>query len=214
MKIKVCGNRSLEDVKYSISCGVDAIGVISGIRYTSEDAVDPKTANALLRSIPPFISTVLVTHLNDCSEILQLHSAIPTQVIQLQDHVEQSTYSEIYKASPGIKIIQAIHVENEFSIRRAEEICQFVDAILLDSRSEERIGGTGKTHDWRISAQIVKTIPKPVILAGGLDPDNIGDAIRSVHPYAVDVNSGLDDLEGNKDLKKIKSFVQNANRKV
>lgn len=85
-----------------------------------------------------------------------------------------------------------------------------MEAIIVDSRTRDRIGGTGMTHDWSISSEIRKNLRKPLILAGGLKPENLGEAILKVRPFGVDVNSGVEDREGRKDMEKVRDFVRIA----
>ena len=93
---------------------------------------------------------------------------------------------------------------------QAKAYLPYVDALLLDSRTEDRIGGTGFPHDWDISKKIVAENTKPVILAGGLTPTNIVDAISKVKPYGVDVHTGVEGADGNRDLQKLQDFIRYA----
>jgi len=111
----------------------------------------------------------------------------------------------------GVKIIKSIHVTGLGAIELAKEYLPFADALLLDSRDGARIGGTGKTHDWEISRKIVRESNKPVILAGGLSPDNVYQAVKKVRPFAVDVNSGVE-TNLRKDPAKMKVFINEAKR--
>jgi phosphoribosylanthranilate isomerase len=107
-----------------------------------------------------------------------------------------------------VKLIKAIPVENVSAIETAECLAPYVDALLVDSRTKDRIGGTGMTHDWGISSKIVLRVNKPVILAGGLNTSNVLEAIRRVRPFGVDVNSGVEFEDGRKDPEKISGFVR------
>ena len=115
------------------------------------------------------------------------------------------------KALPGIKIVQVIHVTDEESINEAIEISKLVDAILLDSGNQKlvtkELGGTGRKHDWTISRKIVESIKVPVFLAGGLNPQNIDEAVSQVKPYGVDVCSGVR-TNSNLDEEKLKLFFE------
>jgi phosphoribosylanthranilate isomerase len=103
-------------------------------------------------------------------------------------------------------------VVDETAIAHAVEAAQHADAILLDSRTATRIGGTGKTHDWTISARIVQAVQKPVILAGGLKPENVARAIEAVQPFAVDVNSGVEFPDGRKSPERLEDFISLAKK--
>ena len=118
---------------------------------------------------------------------------------------------EISKNS-NLGIIKQIPIVDDNSISVAETYADLVDAILLDTKAGSEVGGTGKTHNWDISREIVSSINKPVILAGGLNPDNVANAIKKVKPYAVDVSSGVESEPGIKDSEKMKRFIQNATK--
>ena len=115
----------------------------------------------------------------------------------------------IRDALPYIRIMKAVHVMDMSAVETAQEVATYADAIILDTRTPERLGGTGLTHDWSISAQIVQSVEIPVILAGGLTPENVGAAIRQVHPYAVDVHTGVK-KNNVRDALKTKAFIEAA----
>jgi phosphoribosylanthranilate isomerase len=103
-----------------------------------------------------------------------------------------------------------VHVTDETSIEVAAHASQYVHALLLDTAHKGVTGGTGITHDWSISAAIVQKVSVPVILAGGLNPENVQEAIKHVRPYAVDVRSGVSDSTGEKNTEKMHAFIRNA----
>jgi phosphoribosylanthranilate isomerase len=207
IRVKICGNRTIEDVLLSVSCGADALGLIVGTKYYSEDKLSPQFAGELLKKVPPFVSTVLVTHLQSTQEILEVYHHVPTSVIQLHNDIPVEEIQALRRQIPYVKLIKAVHVVDEGAIETSRYFVSFVDAILLDSRTNNRIGGTGKIHDWSISKKITSLIDKPVILAGGLNPDNVAQAIEYVRPFGVDVNSGVDSSNGEKDLRKIRNLI-------
>ena len=210
LRVKVCGNRSKRDLEISLTMGADAVGLIVGIRHRSEDAIQPALAAELLRLVPVFVTSVLVTHLITASEILGIHDEVRTQAIQLHDDIPADEIIALRKRLPRVALIKAIGVVDESSIKAAHDIEPLVDALLLDSRTRDRIGGTGQVHDWSISRRIVDTARVPVILAGGLTPENVHSAIEAVRPYGVDANSGLELPDGNKDPARVRDFVIRA----
>src|SRR5512144_730089 len=117
--------------------------------------------------------------------------------------------AEIKRALPGTCIVKAVHVGEGRELEKALAYEKVADAILLDTMSPNR-GGSGTTHDWAISRRIVASVKKPVILAGGLNPDNVGAAVREVGRYAVDVASGVEGEGRVKDLGLVKAFIANA----
>lgn len=113
-------------------------------------------------------------------------------------------------AVPHPRVIKAVHVIDSMSVEAAARTAHYCDAVLLDTKTAERIGGTGIVHDWSISAEIVRRVDKPVILAGGLNPNNVAAAIAAVAPYAVDVNSGVENSDGSKSRAMVESFIRLA----
>lgn len=208
MRVKICGLRRDTDLQVALAAGVDAMGFILGARHRTEDEVTPAAAAAWVASLPPFVSSVMVTHLQEAAAILPLcHQVAPT-TLQLQDTLPPEQLARLRASLPGVKLIQAIHVETASAIAEALAVEALVDGLLLDSRTADRIGGTGQTHDWRISRQIVQQARRPVILAGGLTPANLAAAISAVGPAAVDVNSGVEDAAGHKDPVRLRAFVR------
>ena len=113
--------------------------------------------------------------------------------------------------APGMRLLKAVHVTGEDALGRALSYAGAADALVLDSRTADRLGGTGLTHDWSVSARIVEAVtPLPVYLAGGLRPENVGEAVARVRPAGVDVNSGVEDASGRKDAQKMREFVARA----
>lgn len=127
------------------------------------------------------------------------------------DQLETGTHQKLKLALPGINIVQVIHVADEDSILEAIEVSQYIDAILLDSGNQKlqvkELGGTGRTHDWQISRKIRESIQVPTFLAGGLNSNNVADAIAQVNPFGVDVCSGVR-TDGKLDEQKLKSFFE------
>lgn len=212
IRVKICGNKRLEDALEGVKAGADALGFLVGQVHTSSDFISKETAREIIEKLPPFVSTVLVTHLDDAEEIISLAAFTKVSTIQLHGDSIVDDMLLFRKKLPNIKLYKTIHVEDRSAISTASEWDNHVDAILLDtiSKSENKVGGTGKTHDWSVSANIVKSLKIPVILAGGLNPENVQDAIRAVKPFAVDVNSGTKGPDGFKDFAKLHSFIKNA----
>jgi phosphoribosylanthranilate isomerase len=209
-RVKVCGNRSGRDVALAVAAGVDAVGLICGLTHRSEDGLDAPRAAALARQVPPYVTTVLVTHLAAPDRILDLVDAVGPDLLQLHGEIEPDCTREVRRARPAIRIVQAVHVTGEAALTRAQRFEPHCDALLLDSRTADRLGGTGITHDWSLSRRIVDRARVPVILSGGLTDRNVIEAIRTVRPFAVDVNSGVDDPAGDKDPARLDRFVHAA----
>jgi phosphoribosylanthranilate isomerase len=209
-RVKICGNRNLDEIELAVSLGADALGLIIGARHRTEDALDVRTAAILLAGIPASVISVLVTHQVTAAKIIDLHEALPTPCIQLHDDIPPGEIKNLRAQRPKTKLIKAIGVEDRSAVDAARVFERLADALLLDTRSRNRIGGTGMTHDWTISREIVKRVQCPVILAGGLTPENVAEAIDIVRPYGVDVNSGVEFRSGDKHPDKEKMFIRRA----
>ncbi|HXU15425.1 MAG TPA: phosphoribosylanthranilate isomerase [Terriglobales bacterium] len=211
-RVKICGIRSLADMQIAVQQGTDAIGVLVGKLHSSSDFVPANLAAEICERTPPFVTSVLVTHLEDPDSVLALADTIPSAAVQLHSDITPALIDTLRRALAPRKVIAKIGVEGPSAIERARDLDQRVDAIVLDSvnRATDQVGGTGLTHDWSISSQIVKQISTPVILAGGLTPANVGSAIRQVRPWAVDVNSGVRNQAGFKDGDLIRAFIETS----
>ena len=210
VKVKICGNRSIDEVRMAIEAGADAVGFLVGVRHYTEDSLEPEPTREIVRRTPPFVSTVVVTHVVTAKEVLELYEHILPTTIQLHDDIPPGEIERIRTVHPHLKLIKAIHVIDENAVLIAQAFSPYVDGLLLDSRTEDRIGGTGLPHDWDISKKIIAATTKPVILAGGLTSANIVAAIAKVRPYGVDVHTGVEDTDGNRDESKLKDFIRYA----
>ena len=182
------------------------------MHHSTSKFLSPEQAAEIVAHLPPFASSVLVTHLSAPEEILPILKVTNTTTVQLHGNTtpDQATY--IKKELPFLKTYKAIHVFDDSAVDDARRYIGFVDGIILDTaiRATGQVGGTGQTHDWSISRKVVRSIDLPVILAGGLNPDNVLEAVRLVQPYAVDVNSGVTKPNGEKDHEKLRQFIARA----
>lgn len=213
VRAKICGIRCDRDLQIAVDAGADAVGFICGVTHVSEDALTPDQARKLARQTPPYVATVLVTHLDDTSEILDLAEHVSADTIQVHGLVTHETTVEVFERARGRRIVRAVHVTGADAVERASANTGLCDGLLLDSRTNDRLGGTGRTHDWSISRAIADRVAHNgtlVILAGGLNPQNVADAISAVRPFAVDVNSGVEDANGNKHAERCAEFVVRA----
>ena len=211
-RVKICGIRSLADMQMVVQQGTDAIGVLVGRLHSSSDFVTPKLAAEILAATPPFVTTVLVTHIEDPDAVLALANNVRSAAVQLHSDMPVSVLRVLRRLLGPRKLIAKVSVERSSAIERARELDHEVDAILLDSvnKNTGQVGGTGMTHDWEISTQIVKHVSTPIILAGGLTPLNVREAIRQVQPWAVDVNSGVRNTDGFKDTNLVRAFIRTS----
>lgn len=210
--VKICGVRRVEDALLAASVGAHAVGVLVGRKHASPDFVDAELAAAIIRSLPPFCTGVMVTHWVDPGRIADTAQTIGVHAVQLHGGSPSEVAERLRKRLPYLKLIQAVHVTGPETMEAFRPYLGSVDAILLDTANPAtgQVGGTGLVHDWNVSRAIVQACPLPVILAGGLNPGNVADAIRFVRPYAVDVNSGVKGEDGSKDEGKLRAFVDAA----
>ncbi len=206
--VKICCIASIEEANLAIKYGASAIGLVSKMP-SGPGVISEKTIKEIAKQIPASISTFLLTSKQIVGEIIEQHHRCGTNTIQLCDKIINGSYLQLKKALPGIKIVQVVHVAEKESINEAVKVSEFVDAILLDSGNQrlakKELGGTGRVHDWNISRKIVESVKIPVHLAGGLNPQNVDEAILQVKPYGVDVCSGVR-TNSKLDDEKLKSF--------
>lgn len=214
MRAKICGINTWENARIALDCGADALGFLVGITHLAEDKIEVEDAKKIIDKLPPFVSTVAVTHLQDPKKIVEMCKYLGVTTLQIHDYISPEEVAFCKEELKLVKIIKAVHVldgDKQGTIDMAHSFEKVADALLLDSRTAERLGGTGKTHDWNISKEIVEQLNIPVMLAGGLTDQNVYDAVKKVRPYAVDVNSGVE-IAGDKDWDKVYGFITNAKR--
>jgi len=205
--IKVCGIRNANEALGAIEAGSNTIGLLLGVPEYVEDKITPEIAKQIVASVPEGVRTVMVTHLLDVNEIVEIAEYTGVTAIQVHNDLSTSDMEQLRLKVPELEIIKAIHVLDHSAVDQAKMYEPYSDMILLDTKVKNRIGGTGQTHDWNISKEIVNELNIPVILAGGLNPENVESAINKVNPYGIDANSGLEHEDGSKDIKKIRLFA-------
>jgi len=213
--VKLCSIKSMTDIQIAIESKADAVGFLIGQRHTSNDFVTPERARQLARSLPETIEPIIVTHLTEPNDIFQIVKETDIFTVQLHGNCNTSQIVKLKNLLPRkCKIIFAFHVTEVTKPDRIT-IPPCIDMLLLDScnKREGKVGGTGEVHDWDISKKIVEQSPIPVILAGGLTPENVQDAISKVNPYGVDVNSGVKSNTGFRSKERSVNFVKRAKSK-
>ena len=212
IKVKICANKSIEEAQMCLNAGADIIGILVGKKHTSNDFVDKETAKEIVEYVGGRCDTALVTHLKNADEIIKLTEFIGNNIIQLHSDIDETEVEKIVNKLPNIKLVRLIHVTSDGTICTNYTNMKYVDYYLLDSFNlkTNQVGGTGLTHDWNKSNELIKKLNKPTFLAGGLTPENVKDAIKIAEPYGVDVNSGCKNEIGKKDAEKVRLFVLNA----
>jgi phosphoribosylanthranilate isomerase len=198
--VKICGITNLEDASAAVEYGANALGFI--FHPESPRSVTPDTAKKIISSMPPFITTVGVFVDRGSPEVCEIASYSGINVIQLHGSESPEDYTACRK------VIKAVHVK-ELADLEPIKCYESASAILLDTYSPDLAGGTGQIFNWEIAVEAKKLCR--IILAGGLTPENVGEAIRLVRPYGVDVASGVEsDNPAKKDHKKLSSFIERA----
>lgn len=178
----------------AIRYGASALGFVSAMPSGPGPISEDLIAEIIPR-VPAGVLTFLLTSKQDAPSIIDQQRRTKANTLQLVDAVSCETYRELRTALPGISIVQVIHVTSSDAIDAAHSIAPFVDALLLDSGNPnlpvKQLGGTGRVHDWAISKTICSQLATPVYLAGGLNAENVAEAIRLVRPFGVDLCSGV-----------------------
>jgi phosphoribosylanthranilate isomerase len=213
MRVKICGLTRLTDVRNALDSGADALGFVVS-SPSSPRNLSMNAAHKLMKNVPIFATKVAVTSANDPRTVAKICSKLKPDALQLHRY-RQELVGLIRRKHPETKLILARAINDRSSLGLASWTTRGSDAVLADSPSPSGMGGTGRTHDWYLTASLRDRIyPHPLILAGGLTPINVQQAIRKVRPFAVDVSSGVEKTIGVKDRKKIRDFIKKAKEVV
>jgi phosphoribosylanthranilate isomerase len=215
-RIKICGITNMEDAMAAVEFGADALGfnfVPDSPRYVGRNP----ELHAMLHALPPFVSAVGVwTHI---SEAIQFHDTVIDTIqyykqsasavdVSEPDASQQTVASDTWLSRK--RMVRAFRIRDEASLEEIErEIAHLrPHALLLDAYHPHMLGGSGKTFNWELAVEAKRRFSLPVVLAGGLTPDNVGEAVRAVRPYAVDVASGVEAQPGRKDHPRLRAFIE------
>jgi phosphoribosylanthranilate isomerase len=187
-----------------------ALGLV-GRMPSGPGVIDDDRIRTIARTVPPGVSTFLLTSETEPDEVAAHIGRTHTDTVQLVDALTPDAFPRIRSHCPHIRIVQVVHVRDAAAIEEAGTLAGLVDAILLDSGnpglSVKELGGTGRTHDWALSARIVAQSTRPVFLAGGLHAGNVREAIDRVRPYGLDLCSGVR-TDGRLDPWKLEAFFK------
>ena len=211
--IKICCINNTDEAALAVKYGASALGLV-GKMPSGPGVIEDSAINEIARSVPPPVSTFLLTSETSAIEIVDHYQRTWTNSIQLVDRVDSKTYKVLREKLPWVKLVQVVHVIDDSSVKYALEISSYADALLLDSGNPKgkvkKLGGTGKTHNWSISREIRLQSEVPVFLAGGLTSENVAEAIKTVNPYGIDVCSGVR-TNGELDPNKLEKFMKQIN---
>jgi len=207
--IKICGTTNLDDAQLAVEAGADALGFV--FYDKSPRNIDPEKAREIVTELPAYVEKVGVFVDDSFKHIRDVVEQVKLTAVQFYtrtwEHVEDLVSANGNAISP--KLIMALPADE---LSQADVLIQtrILHAIMLDSGSSERPGGTGKTFDWKRAHGVIQglSLTVPVIVAGGLTPLNVGEAVRFFQPYGVDVASGVEAKPGKKDSRKVQAFVR------
>jgi phosphoribosylanthranilate isomerase len=208
-RIKICCMASVDEARMAVAAGADAVGLVSAMP-SGPGPIEEALIATIAATVPPPVATFLLTSLQRADAIVAQQRRCRANTLQLVDAVPHDELRRLRDALPGVALVQVVHVQDASSIDEAADVAPLVDAILLDSGRPalaiKELGGTGRTHDWTLSARIRERIGVPLFLAGGLTAANVGEAIRAVRPFGVDVCSRIRS-DGRLDAAKLSAFV-------
>ena len=208
-RLKVCCMMAVAEARAAVAQGADAVGLV-GAMPSGPGPIDDALAAEIARAVPPPVATFLLTSFHSGEDIAGHVRKVGATAVQIVRHIEPREYGALRRLLHGVKIVQVVHVEDASALGLAQDYAKLADALLLDSgrpkAALEELGGTGRAHDWAVSARIVAGVSVPVFLAGGLNASNVAEAVRQVRPYGVDLCSGVR-TGGRLDAGKLREFA-------
>ena len=216
INIQMAGLTNVDDALMCANLGVNIIGLLVGQKHKSHEFISKELAKQIKDALPKNIKTTLITHLENAKEIIKIAKFIDVDFIQLHSYIKESEVEKIKSALPDKKLIRLIHIAEDGEILNDISKMKYVDIYFTDSinKTTNQVGGTGLTHSLETDKRLVETLNRPVMIAGGLTPENVATAIKFCHPWGVDVNSGCRGSNGGRDKNKVKSFVENAQNSI
>jgi phosphoribosylanthranilate isomerase len=209
-RLRVCCIGSGDEARLAVACGADALGLVSSMP-SGPGVIDDDLIAEIAAAVPPPVATFLLTSEVDADTLIAQARRCRCSTLQLCDAVEAATCRALREALPATRLVQVVHVVGPGAVADALAAAAHVDALLLDSGNPalpvKELGGTGRTHDWALSRAVRDRAGVPVLLAGGLRPDNVAQALRTVAPFGVDVCSGVR-TSGRLDARKLEAFAE------
>lgn len=213
-RVKICCIADVDEAWLAIRHGASALGLVSAMPSGPGPIAEERIAE-IAAQVPPPIATFLLTSLQEPDAVIAQQRRCGCNTLQLVDAFPIDGYAKLRAALPGVRIVQVIHVTGPTALDEAQAIAAHVDAILLDSGNPalavKELGGTGRTHNWEYSRQIVARIARPVFLAGGLRAENVAAAAHAVSPFGIDVCSGVR-TNGRLDPERLAAFMREVAR--
>ena len=211
MKVKICGIKSESELALALNAGADAVGFITDVPVESPRKISIDIATSLISNVPVFVTSVMVIMPENADIAIDMVQKARPSAVQIHNDLDITELVKIKES--GIKLIKTIKVSpdavSDEILKQVDALKGVADAVLLDTAIGGKTGGTGVTHNWEVSAEVIRRSSIPIILAGGLIPENVGEAVKTVLPYAVDTASDVE-TGGIKDEKKVVEFIRNA----
>lgn len=207
-RVKACGTTCEGDLEAAVDAGADAVGLIAEVPVDTHREISPERARSLAAAAPPFVTTVIVTMPETPEEAIELVEHVGTDAVQLHGTLEPDEVASVREAV-DTTVLVALEA-GETDAATAEAYDAVADGLLVDTPAVDGGGGTGETHDWELTRELAADLDSPLVLAGGLTPENVTDAVRALEPFAVDVASGIENAEGRTDPEAIRTFVERA----
>jgi len=203
-RAKICGITRSDDLAAAVDAGADAVGVISGVSVQTPREISVERASDLLGELPPFVTGVLVTMPESVGAAVAGWQAVGADAVQVYDATASALAAIAGRVDADV--IAAVDVDDDVAAYAGP-----ADAVLVDT-TRDGGGGTGETHDWERTRELTGELDVPIVLAGGLAPANVGEAVRTVDPFGVDVASGVECEGGIKDHEAVRAFLRETRR--
>jgi phosphoribosylanthranilate isomerase len=208
-RIKICCMASVEEAHLAIAAGADAVGLVGAMPSGPGPIADELIAT-IARRVPPPVASFLLTCETSAEAIADHVERTQPTTVQIVSHIEPAQSERLARLLPNVGRVQVIHVEDDRALELIDAYAPHVHAFLLDSgrpgAAIPEFGGTGRVHDWAVSAAFVRASRRPVFLAGGLTPQNAAQAVRQVKPFGLDLCSGVR-TDGRLDGRKLEAFM-------
>jgi len=204
-RVKICGVTTAGDRDAAIDAGADAVGFIADVPVETPRELTAETAAELVEGVPPFVTGVLVTMPESVRDAVTLQDRVAADAVQVHGTLTPPEVDALDDRL-DVPVLAAVEARDD----DIEAYAAGADALLVDSAGQQGGGGTGETHDWRRTREYARTMDLPIVLAGGLTPDNVTRAVETVRPFGVDVASGVEREGGTKDHEALAEFVAAA----
>jgi phosphoribosylanthranilate isomerase len=204
-RAKICGLTTRGDRDAAVDAGADAVGFVADVPVDTPREVGVDAAADLVAGTPPLVTSVLVTMPATAERAVELAETVNPDALQLHGDLPRGDVAYV-AANTDVAVVKGVDADDP----DADRYDDAADALLVDTVDSEGGGGTGETHDWDATREFAASVDSPVILAGGLTPENVSDAVQAVEPFAVDVASGVEVAGGEKDRAAVREFVARA----